>query len=273
MNEHSSVPSADLPQTPCAGGASGRRYSGLEPSERTQERYQKFIESGTGVFGTVGYSAAKVKTLCQGAGLSERYFYESFESREHLLTVVYAQLSIKLMKHVKSALQDPEATLHEAIRASLGAVVRFMLADPRHARIMLVEVVGVSAELEVKRHEILKEFAGQSMAMLLLLAGVSPEGTVERPAGAVAGAVAGVPPGADAGAGTALERRSEKAAPATVLDFARLTAVSMVGGVNNMLLDAVLEGAAVNVERIVEVSYQLVFNASAGIRKLAAAPF
>ncbi|WP_315914271.1 TetR/AcrR family transcriptional regulator [Arthrobacter sp. lap29] len=261
MNEHSFVPSADLPQTPCAGGASGRRYSGLEPSERTQERYQKFIESGTGVFGTVGYSAAKVKTLCQGAGLSERYFYESFESREHLLTVVYAQLSIKLMKHVKSALQDPEATLHEAIRASLGAVVRFMLADPRHARIMLVEVVGVSAELEVKRHEILKEFAGQSMAMLLLLAGVSPEGTVERPAGAVAGA------------GTALERRSEKAAPATVLDFARLTAVSMVGGVNNMLLDAVLEGAAVNVERIVEVSYQLVFNASAGIRKLAAAPF
>ncbi len=209
----------------------------------------------------MGYSAAKVKTLCQGAGLSERYFYESFESREHLLTVVYAQLSIKLMKHVKSALQDPEATLHEAIRASLGAVVRFMLADPRHARIMLVEVVGVSAELEVKRHEILKEFAGQSMAMLLLLAGVSPEGTVERPAGAVAGA------------GTALERRSEKAAPATVLDFARLTAVSMVGGVNNMLLDAVLEGAAVNVERIVEVSYQLVFNASAGIRKLAAAPF
>ncbi len=209
----------------------------------------------------MGYSAAKVKTLCQGAGLSERYFYESFESREHLLTVVYAQLSIKLMKHVKSALQDPEATLHEAIRASLGAVVRFMLADPRHARIMLVEVVGVSAELEVKRHEILKEFAGQSMAMLLLLAGVSPEGTVERPAGAVAGA------------GTAPERRSEKAAPATVLDFARLTAVSMVGGVNNMLLDAVLEGAAVNVERIVEVSYQLVFNASAGIRKLAAAPF
>ena len=269
MNEHSSVPSADLPQTPCAGGASGRRYSGLEPSERTQERYQKFIESGTGVFGTVGYSAAKVKTLCQGAGLSERYFYESFESREHLLTVVYAQLSIKLMKHVKSALQDPEATLHEAIRASLGAVVRFMLADPRHARIMLVEVVGVSAELEVKRHEILKEFAGQSMAMLLLLAGVSPDGTVERPAGTDAGAVAG----ADAGAGTAPERRSEKAAPATVLDFARLTAVSMVGGVNNMLLDAVLEGAAVNVERIVEVSYQLVFNASAGIRKLAAAPF
>ena len=265
MNEHSFVPSADLPQTPCAGGASGRRYSGLEPSERTQERYQKFIESGTGVFGTVGYSAAKVKTLCQGAGLSERYFYESFESREHLLTVVYAQLSIKLMKHVKSALQDPEATLHEAIRASLGAVVRFMLTDPRHARIMLVEVVGVSAELEVKRHEILKEFAGQSMAMLLLLAGVSPDGTVERPAVTDAGA--------DAGAGTALELRSEKASPATVLDFARLTAVSMVGGVNNMLLDAVLEGAAVNVERIVEVSYQLVFNASAGIRKLAAAPF
>ncbi|MDD0856985.1 TetR/AcrR family transcriptional regulator [Arthrobacter alpinus] len=172
MNTRPSAPHPSLPELPPAGIGAGRVYSGLQPSERTRERYEKFIDAGIELFGTVGYASAKIKTLCLCAGLSERYFYESFDSREHLLTDVYESVSAKLMDRVTEALSKPDAHPQDAIRASMAAVVNFMLGDPRHAQIILVEIVGVSEELEVKRHQAMTNFAGQSMGALLILAGI-----------------------------------------------------------------------------------------------------
>lgn len=230
-----------------AGASSGRIYSGLQSSERALERYRRLVEAGIEVFGTTGYPGAKIKALCQGAGLSERYFYESFESREQLLMAVYDQVARDLMRHVMEALQAPGLDLRASVRAGMAAVVNFMLDDPRHAQIILVEIVGVSPLFEAKRHKSMMEFAAESMRQLLLLSGLDPE-TVHQQS-------------ADNPQDTAL---------ATALDFARLTAVSMVGGVNNMLLDAVLGGTTHNTERITDVAFQLIFNASTGIRALAA---
>lgn len=225
----------------------GRIYSGLQPSERTLERRGRLVDAGIQVFGTMGYAAAKVKVLCQQAGLSERYFYESFESREALLVEVYDALASQLMCRVVTALQSPSADLEQSVRAGMAAVVNFMLDDPRHARIILVEIVGISPELEAKRHKSMSAFAGQSMAQLLLLSGIDPEKAQKQ-----------------------LAENPDDAVLATVLDAARLTAVSMVGGVNNMLLDALVSGTTGNTKRITELSFQLIYNASAGIRALAA---
>lgn len=252
-----------VPGLSSAGAVSGRLYSGLQPSERVQERYEKFIEAGIEVFGTVGYSASKIKTLCQSAGLSERYFYESFDSREHLLACVYERISTNLMQQVTAALQDPDAEAKDAIKASLAAVVNFMLGDPRHAQIVLVEIVGISEELEAKRHLAMTNFAGQSMGALLVLGGL--EGPVVKEM--LGGGLGSQGGGSKSRAGI---RPVDPNHPlAEVFEFARLTAISMVGGVNNMLLDAVIGGTTANVEKILEVSYQLMCNASSGIRALA----
>lgn len=259
---------SSLPEHPPAGPECGRVYSGLQPSERTRERYEKFIDAGIEVFGTVGYASSKIKTLCHCAGLSERYFYESFDSREHLLTDVYETVSTELMHQVTEALSDPEANPKDAIRASMAAVVNFMLGDPRHAQIILVEIVGVSEELEAKRHQAMTNFAGQSMGALLILAGIKAS-VVKQLLGGGLGSHGGGSntPGGSAGA------RQQAVDPnhplAEALEFARLTSISMVGGVNNMLLDAVIGGTTCNSERIIEVAYQLICNASSGIRALA----
>ncbi|AIY03405.1 hypothetical protein ART_3806 [Arthrobacter sp. PAMC 25486] len=244
------APGIDItsPQEMPAGPAAGRVYSGRQPSERTMERHDRLVDAGVEVFGTVGYAGAKIKILCQRAGLSERYFYESFESREQLLTTVYDDLSGRLMHQVVNALQSPSMNLQESVRAGMGAVVNFMLDDPRHARIILVEIVGVSPELEAKRHKSMTAFAAQSMNQLLLLSGIDPEQAQEQ-----------------------MAENPDDAVLATVLDAARLTAVSMVGGVNNMLLDAVLGGTTGNTERIADIALQLICSASIGIRALAVA--
>ena len=91
------------------------------------------------------------------------------------------------------------------------------------------------------------EFAAESKRQLLLLSGLDPE-TVHQYAA----------------------ENPQDLALANALDSARLTGVSMVGGVNNMLLDALLRGTTHNTERIIDVSFALIFNASTGIRALAA---
>ncbi|MHA7178289.1 TetR/AcrR family transcriptional regulator [Arthrobacter sp. Sr24] len=270
MNTKPHNPHSDDPVSLTSGTTSGRLYSGLLSSERAQERYVKFIDAGIEVFGTMGYSGAKIKTLCQRAGLSERYFYESFDSREHLLTCVYETVSANLMQQVTAALSDTSVKAEDAIRAALATVVNFMLSDPRHAQVILVEIVGISDELEAKRHQAMTNFAGQSMGALLILGGVKAS-VVKEVLGGGLGGLGGGPttPGGNAGA------RSQAVDPshplAEALEFARLTSISMVGGVNNMLLDAVIGGTTWNSERIIEVSYQLIYNASSGIRALAGA--
>lgn len=241
------APSADPLKQSSKEVPVGRLYSGMHSSERTTERYGRLVEAGIEIFGTAGYSTARIKTICQRAGLSERYFYESFDSREQLLTAIYDNLSSTLMREVVLALEVPGMALKDAVRAGLAVVVNFMLGDPRHARIILVEIVGVSSELESKRHHSLTEFAKTTMRQLLLLGGIDPA-EAQRPLTACA----------------------EDGLLAEVLDFARLTAISIVGGVNNMLCDALLSETTANTERITEVAYQLTYNASTGVRTLAA---
>ena len=153
------------PQESPGGPAAGRVYSGRQPSERTMERHRRLVDAGITVFGTVGYASATIKMLCKQAGLSERYFYESFASRETLLLEVFDDLSSQLMGHIVTASHAPSADLEESVRSGLAAVVDFMLDDPRHARVLLVEIVGISAELEVVRHASMTAFAAQSMRM------------------------------------------------------------------------------------------------------------
>lgn len=237
---------AQEPSVVTAHVVAGRIYSGQVPSERALERRGRLIAAGLELFGTLGFSHTKIKALCQYAGVSERYFYESFESREQLLIGVYGDLTGRLMANVMTVMHAPGVQPHVAIRAGVAAVVDFMLKDPRNAQIMLVEIVGVSPELETKRHNSLQAFATESMRQLLQLSGIDPDEAQQL-----------------------LQSHPECEPLVSAMEFARLTAVSSVGAVNHMLLDALLTGTAHNSERIIEVAFELMRNAAAGIRALA----
>lgn len=239
----------DPPNKTSGGEMLGRRYSGLEPCERAVERKRRLVAAGVDVFGTVGYSGATIKTLCRSAGLSERYFYESFASREQLLGASYDYLDEALGAQIDLAVQSARPDLIACVRVGTEAVVGFMLNDPRHARIMLMEVVGVSAELELKHHKSQSDFATRCLHQLLLLSGIDPELGREQ-----------------------LATRLGSVSAANILEYARLLAVFIVGGVNNMMLDALGGGTTQQTAQITEVTCSLIFNAAAGIREFAEGP-
>lgn len=144
----------------------GRRYSGLNASERTRQRREALLDAALELFASQGYPATSVKQLCRQAGLTERYFYESFRDRHACLVALYDELVDRLRAATVAALDD-ELEANAVTRRGLSAFVEHLTADTRRARVILLEVVGVSAELENRRHAVLREFAELTTAVWL----------------------------------------------------------------------------------------------------------
>lgn len=137
----------------------GRRYQGLTWQERTHARRAAILDAGLEMFGTLGYAASSVKKICGAAGLTERYFYESFTDRESCLAELYTALVDQMRAATLAAVESGPTDVDAAAQAGLQAFIGYLTEDPRRARVVLVEVVGVSPGMEQRRHGVLAEFA------------------------------------------------------------------------------------------------------------------
>jgi AcrR family transcriptional regulator len=108
------------------------------------------LEAGLQEFGTRGVLQTGVKDVCRRAGLTDRYFYESFNDSNALFTAVFDQATAHLFEVVARALQGAPANPAAQSRAVIEAYVRALAEDPRLARVVFIE--GASAGPEVERH-------------------------------------------------------------------------------------------------------------------------
>jgi len=125
-----------------------RRYRGIDAGERVSERRRQFIGAGLELFGTRGYHPVTVRELCAQAHLTERYFYESFKDREALFAAVYEDQIRRLREAFTAAALPRAPVLEEMARAGLGVYFRSLQQDARVARVLMVEVLTVSADME-----------------------------------------------------------------------------------------------------------------------------
>nr|WP_296773589.1 TetR/AcrR family transcriptional regulator [Rhodococcus sp. (in: high G+C Gram-positive bacteria)] len=130
------------------GTAPGRPYRGSLPGERRDLRREKLLDAAVDIFGTSGYRSASIDRICSTAGLTKRYFYESFDSSEDLLTAVYRRATTTMLGAIVTPSIDNSATSEEVLKAALSNFFQAIADDPRSARIVLLEVLGVSAEVD-----------------------------------------------------------------------------------------------------------------------------
>ena len=141
----------------------GRRYGGRSAEERREARRSALIDAGYELYGTLGYQNVTIDRACRQARLTARNFYEEFGGREALLRAVYDRTIGQALDAVLTALAETDTDTGTEVRdraeAGIGAFVHAMLDDPRAARVVCLEVVGVSEDLERHRRQVLRAFA------------------------------------------------------------------------------------------------------------------
>jgi AcrR family transcriptional regulator len=129
-----------------------RTYRGITPAQRQAARREQLMDAGLELFGTLGYARTSIRAVSAAASLNSRYFYESFSNREGLLIAVYQRIVDDIVKRATEAIAQ-EHTLEGQARAGLRAGWTAVTEDRRKARIVAIEVVGVSERLERLRRE------------------------------------------------------------------------------------------------------------------------
>jgi AcrR family transcriptional regulator len=150
-----------------------RRYRGRTLDERREQRRGRLLDAALELFATLGYQNTPVDRLCSTAGVTGRHFYEEYLSREALLTALFDDITASALVTVTEAVEEAPVGLRERLDAGVAAYMHLLLDDPRRARIVAVEVVGVSAKLEAHRRWPALKFAEF----------ISSEATVLREAG------------------------------------------------------------------------------------------
>ena len=125
-----------------------RAYRGASPHQRVEQRRAQLVDAGVDLFGTIGYRAATIEQICARAGLSKRYFYESFPDSEALLLASYERCCNEFHDALVIAVTAAPETIEAQLRAALVGFFSAIDADQRGARIFLLEVLGVSTTVD-----------------------------------------------------------------------------------------------------------------------------
>jgi len=124
--------------------AAVRRYRGSSAEDRRLSRRERLLDAALRVYGTRGYHSTTVKAVCDAAGLTERYFYESFPNSEALFLALYRDVISQALERIRiageSAGKDPAAQA----RAMLAAYYANLPDKPACSRVYVVEAFNVS---------------------------------------------------------------------------------------------------------------------------------
>ncbi|MCG5431271.1 TetR/AcrR family transcriptional regulator [Mycobacterium sp. MYCO198283] len=105
------------------------RWAGVPLADRQALRRDGLIDAGVRLLGGSGGPALTVRAVCRAAGLTERYFYESFTDRDEFVRAVYDAVCNRAME-----------TLAEATtpRDAVERFVALMVDDPERGRVLLL---------------------------------------------------------------------------------------------------------------------------------------
>jgi AcrR family transcriptional regulator len=97
--------------------------------DRQALRRDELVATGIQLLGSEGGPALTVRAVCRQAGLTERYFYESFADRDEFVRAVYDDVCNRAMSTLATA-QTP--------RAAVERFVELMIDDPARGRVLLL---------------------------------------------------------------------------------------------------------------------------------------
>ena len=143
-----------------------RRWGAKTASERRVERRAAIMRAAISVFGEIGYRNSSVKAICAAAGLTERYFYESFQNSEDLLQACFQEVTQGLFAKTRTAALAREGSPLDRVHAGLLVYFGELRRNPSAARVFLVEMSSVSLASDALVSKSLERFGLLLMEVL-----------------------------------------------------------------------------------------------------------
>lgn len=112
-----------------------RRYSGQSFADRQSDRRARLVRAALQVAGRFGLEGTSVAAICAEAGLTARYFYESFPNRDAIFVEAYRLAQEELLKEVGTAKDRADP-----VRSALKGFYTALYTHPGLARVFLVDL-------------------------------------------------------------------------------------------------------------------------------------
>jgi AcrR family transcriptional regulator len=112
-----------------------RRYSGQSFADRQSERRARLVRAALAIAGRFGLEGTSVAAICAEAGLTPRYFYESFPNREAIFLEAYRLAQEELLSHIDGAKDRADP-----VRGALTGFYTALYTHPGLARVFLVDL-------------------------------------------------------------------------------------------------------------------------------------
>ena len=138
------------------GAGEGRSYRGVSAGDRTAARRAALLEAALDLLGGDAPATPTMTAVCERAGLTERYFYESFRSRDELLVALLDQVATEVLERTEVVL-DEDGSPEELVRRALDVLLEVLADDPRKGRFALVVALEVPV-LRARRAQLLEGF-------------------------------------------------------------------------------------------------------------------
>jgi AcrR family transcriptional regulator len=148
----------------------------------------RILDATADVVAERGWASASVKLVTARAGVSSRTFYEQFTSLEEcLVAVLYAALE-RVTPTLVCAFSE-EDVWSDGMRAALAAMLEFVEAEPKLARVCIVEALAAGPLVREHRERVLEAFRAVVVARIESevshASPLAPEGTMASVMGVI----------------------------------------------------------------------------------------
>lgn len=148
-----------------------RPYRGVARADRVAERREVLIETGLDRLHDDGLSGVSVRSICARAGLTPRYFYESFADLDALLLAIVDAVAAEVAHSAVTAIRAAGPAVADQVRAAIDAGYAVVATDRRKATALLVAAAG-HGDLAERRARIVVDYAQLALANLAPLGGL-----------------------------------------------------------------------------------------------------
>ena len=135
-----------------------RSYGGKTAEERAGDRRGRLVDAAIELLAERGEAGTTMTAICAQAGLTERYFYESFAHREDALLAALDHVSTQIATAAVGILEETSGPPEERVHAVMASFVDLVRRRPA---VGLVAVVHSSAtpSLRARRNDLIRTFA------------------------------------------------------------------------------------------------------------------